>query len=202
MYLSRKRERGCRPSQRDLSQAHRAQKIEGMPREPVRQRVLLVSDTHGHVDPRIAALARDCALVVHAGDVGNAAVLETLRDGGATVIAVRGNNDVASKWPGGDRCALDALEETAHIELPGGLLIATHGDRHVPAKRHARLRAAFPDARAIVYGHSHRLLVDDDATPWVLNPGAAGRARTYGGASALILGASSRAWRIERHRFA
>lgn len=164
-------------------------------------RVLIVSDTHGVVDARIAALARECELVVHGGDVGNESVIETLAVGGARVVAVRGNNDVASKWPRGERDALDALDEIARVELPGGVLVATHGDRYAPSARHAKLRAQFPDARAVVYGHSHRLVVDDREAPWILNPGAAGRARTYGGPSCLVLEASARQWRVEPHRF-
>jgi len=164
-------------------------------------RVLLVSDTHGVVDARIAALAQACALVVHGGDVGNASVIETLRAGGARVVAVRGNNDVGSKWPRGEFDALDALEHVARVELPGGALAATHGDRYSPSTRHAKLRAQFADARAVVYGHSHRLVVDDRELPWILNPGAAGKARTYGGPSCLVLEATAREWHIEVHRF-
>jgi putative phosphoesterase len=165
-------------------------------------RVLLLADTHGHIDERIAALARDCDVIVHAGDVGNAAVLDALRAGGASVVAIRGNNDVASKWPGGEHAALDALDDEAHVELSGGALIAVHGDRYPPATRHARMRRDYPDARAIVYGHSHRLVIDDGAAPWILNPGAAGRARTYGGPSCLVLDARAKIWRVESHRFA
>jgi hypothetical protein len=164
-------------------------------------RVLLVSDTHGVLDTRIAALARECDVIVHAGDVGNADVIDALRDGGARVIAVRGNNDVPSKWPRSERRVLEALEDVAAIELPGGTLIATHGDRYIAAKRHARLRAEFPEARAVVYGHSHRLVIDDAALPWILNPGAAGRARTYGGPSCLVFEARPGIWRVDPHRF-
>ncbi|HEX5123738.1 MAG TPA: metallophosphoesterase family protein [Rhodanobacteraceae bacterium] len=164
-------------------------------------RVLILSDTHGLLDVRIGALARDCDVVMHAGDVGNAAVLDALRASGARVIAIRGNNDVASKWPRGERAALDALEDEARIDLPGGTLIAVHGDRYAPATRHARLRRDHPDARAVAYGHSHRLVVDDAAKPWILNPGAAGRARTYGGPSCLVLEARPRTWRVEPYRF-
>lgn len=164
-------------------------------------RVLLLADTHGVLDERIAALARDCDIAVHAGDVGSLQIIETLEAGGAAVFAVRGNNDIASKWPRGERGVAQALEAVARVELPGGLLIATHGDAHAPASRHARLRAAFPDVRAIVYGHSHRLVVDDAQIPWVLNPGAAGRARTYGGPSCLVLEASAKRWRVRPHRF-
>jgi len=165
-------------------------------------RVLLLSDTHGVLDERIAALAAECDVAVHAGDVGNADVLEALRSACPRVVAVRGNNDVTSKWPRGERDALDALEEGADVELPGGVLSATHGDAYAPKTRHARLRAAFPHARGIVYGHSHRLVIDDAQTPWVLNPGAAGRARTYDGPSCLVLYASMKTWRVEAKRFA
>jgi uncharacterized protein len=165
-------------------------------------RVLILSDTHGVVDARIASLARDVDLVVHGGDVGNANVIATLEEGGARVVAVRGNNDVASKWPRDDAHALLDLADVERVDLPGGTLVAVHGDRHAPRQRHAKLRAEFPDARAIVYGHSHRLLIDDAATPIVINPGAAGRARTYGGPSCIVLDASQKEWRFEAHLFA
>lgn len=165
-------------------------------------RVLLISDTHGALDGRIEALAREAELVVHAGDVGSAAVLERLRAACPRVIAVRGNNDVASKWASADLPELRTLEESVEIDLPGGVLAATHGDRFAAARRHTLLRAAFPRARAVVYGHSHRLGVDDGERPWVLNPGAAGRARTFGGPSGLILRASADSWALEAVRFA
>jgi putative phosphoesterase len=163
--------------------------------------VLLISDTHGALDPRIEALAEDADLVAHAGDVGSAAVLERLRRACPRVVAVRGNNDVASKWVVAEQPQLRLLEESAQIDLPGGVLAVTHGDRLAAPRRHALLRAAFPRAHAVVYGHSHRLGVDDGERPWVLNPGAAGRARTYGGPSGLILHASARVWTVEAIRF-
>jgi uncharacterized protein len=167
-----------------------------------RARVLILSDTHGVVDARIASLAHDADVVVHGGDIGNAEVIATLQAGGARVVAVRGNNDVASKWPRGEENSLATLADVERVELPGGMLVAVHGDHYAPKHRHAKLRAEFPDARAIVYGHSHRLLIDDAATPIVVNPGAAGRARTYGGPSCIVLDAWEKAWRFEPHRFA
>ena len=93
-----------------------------------RLRVLLLADTHGRLDARIAALARECDIAVHAGDVGSRAVIDALRAGGVQVIAVRGNNDVPSKWPHGERDAAGALGDIARVDLPGGVLVATHGD--------------------------------------------------------------------------
>jgi hypothetical protein len=164
-------------------------------------RVLLLSDTHGVLDPRVAELAQDCALAVHAGDVGASAVLETLVAACGRVLAVRGNNDVPAKWRG-SADDLAALPELLDIPLPGGRLVTTHGHRQPARHRHARLRAAFPDARAVLYGHSHRQAQDQDGSVWVLNPGAAGRARTFGGACCLVLEATTAHWRVETHRFA
>ncbi|HEX2796184.1 MAG TPA: metallophosphoesterase family protein, partial [Immundisolibacter sp.] len=122
-------------------------------------RVLLLADTHGVLDPRIAELAQDCALAVHAGDVGASAVLETLAVAAGRVLAVRGNNDVPGKWLG-PAADLLALPERIDVPLPGGTLVVEHGHRHSATRRHLRLRAAYPGARAVLYGHSHCLAQD------------------------------------------
>lgn len=167
-----------------------------------RVRLGVVSDTHGMVDPRLATFLDDCDAVVHAGDIGNAAVLTALARRDRPVVAVRGNNDVPAKWPRGEGRALRALPLAAWVELPGGALVVMHGDRVVPAtRRHALLRRLYPTARAVVYGHSHRLRVDQTELPWVLNPGAAGAARTYGGPSCLVIEARADAWRVDVMRY-
>jgi putative phosphoesterase len=165
-------------------------------------RVAILSDTHGVLDPDVAALVAACDQAVHAGDVGNAAVLAALKPRSGNVVAVRGNNDVAAKWPASDGEVLQRLPGEAMLDLPGGRLMVVHGHRagSGPA-RHERLRRAYPTARAVVYGHSHRLVCDTERLPWVLNPGAAGRARTYGGASCLVLVVEPEGWRLEVHRF-
>jgi hypothetical protein len=171
-----------------------------MPMSPVR--VALVADTHGFLDPRIAALVGGCDIALHGGDIGSAEVLSQLQPRGGRVYAVLGNNDVAHKWPDGQRELLVSIPWEAHVALPGGELVLVHGHRLSAARRHQRLRARFPHARAICYGHSHLLADDRDEIPWVLNPGAAGRARTYGGPSCMVLIASETQWQVEQHRFA
>lgn len=164
-------------------------------------RVLLLSDTHGVVDPRIAALSHGCDHVVHAGDIGSGMVLAALQPRGQ-VIAVRGNNDVSDKWPPSEAAMLERLPNEAELALPGGLLVVVHGDRAgAAARRHLWLRGRYAAARAVVYGHSHRLCIDDASRPWVLNPGAAGRSRTYGGPSCLMLEAGIDGWQVEPMRF-
>jgi putative phosphoesterase len=164
--------------------------------------VCLLSDTHGVLAEPVAELVRACDIAVHAGDIGGAGVLQALEPRSGRVIAVLGNNDVAGKWPVADRALLTDLPTEAELDLPGGLLRIEHGHRVNPvASRHARLRRRHPQARAILYGHSHRLSCDLETRPWVLNPGAAGYSRTFGGPSCLLLYAGSRSWRIEPHRF-
>jgi hypothetical protein len=166
-------------------------------------RVLLVSDTHGEVDARIAQLAMQFDVVVHAGDIGDAQVLKCLRPPAGKIYAVRGNNDTPQKWGSGACALLRTLPDEVTIDLPGGTLIATHGDRvQLAAQRHERLRCLYPHAKAIVYGHTHKIACDQSARPWVLNPGAAGRTRTYGGPSCLVVEAGPRAWRVRTLRFA
>lgn len=188
--------RDCRPDTKTHVADHNDA---GCPHRIVR--VAIVADTHGVLDPRIAEVVRECDCAVHAGDIGGASVLAALRPAG-TVVAVRGNNDSPAKWAEDDRDGLEKLPVEATLELPGGPLIVVHGDRLVPAReRHERLRRQYDQARAVVYGHTHRLLCDQGETPWVLNPGAAGRARTFGGPSCLVLHADRRTWRVEALRF-
>lgn len=164
-------------------------------------RVAILSDTHGVLDARVARVVGGCDLAVHGGDIGNAAVLAALTPRSGRVVAVLGNNDVPHKWPAADQHLLDALPFELAEDLPGGRLVVVHGHRTPAKDRHARLRRRFPDARAIVYGHSHRLVADQEAEPWVLNPGAAGRERTFGGPSCMVLSAAHDHWSVAVHRF-
>lgn len=148
--------------------------------------VTIVSDTHGTIAKGILDLIECADLCVHAGDVGNASVLKRIEALGTPVLAVVGNNDVPGKWPVSDHEVLNQLPDQHVIDLPGGRLCVEHGHRVNPAqRRHAKLRAKFPEAKAVVYGHSHRPVSDRETRPWILNPGAAGHARTYGGASCI-----------------
>jgi uncharacterized protein len=168
---------------------------------PVSVRVALLADTHGQIDSRVAEVVAACDLALHGGDVGGAWVLRALQPRGGRVIAVAGNNDVPRKWPASEHDLLAHLPEVAELALPGGTLTLVHGHQTPARGRHARLRACYPGARAVVYGHSHRLVADLDAEPWVINPGAAGRERTYGGPSCVVLTAAESGWHLELCRF-
>jgi putative phosphoesterase len=114
-------------------------------------RVAVLSDTHA---PRrwkfcpaaVAKRLRDADLILHAGDVCTAAVLDELSTY-APVHVVLGNNDGADVAAWG---ALPALE----LDLDGLAVVMLHDSG--PAKdRAARLRRQFPQAELVVFGHSH-----------------------------------------------
>ena len=169
---------------------------------PEASRVAILSDTHGRLDPRIAGVVACCDCAVHAGDIGAAAVLAALRPLMNTVVAVLGNNDVAEKLDAQDWTMLREMPIEARLELRGGLLVVVHGHKAGPAsRRHAWLRSRYPAARAVVYGHSHRLACDQTQAPWILNPGSAGLTRTFGGPSCQVLTTGGRRWMIETVRF-
>ena len=74
-------------------------------------RVGVIADTHGQLRPEAVTALRDCALILHAGDIGRAQVLEQLRDVALRVVAVRGNVD-SGAWSAG-------IPDRAEIEVAG-----------------------------------------------------------------------------------
>lgn len=163
-------------------------------------KVAILSDTHGFVWPQIIETVQQCDYAVHAGDIGGAFVLDQLVPK-QQLLAVRGNNDQPCTWEQDEHGVLETIEHAAELELPGGTLAVVHGDKAGRvSERHQNLRKQFPGARVIVYGHSHQLTVDKQHATWVLNPGAAGRARTYGGPSWMVLSATVNEWELETFR--
>ena len=167
-----------------------------------RFRIALISDTHGQLDPRIVKVVARCRVAVHAGDIGSVAVLDALAQSDRRVVAVRGNNDVASKWDPEEHARLERIPWEAVLSLPGGRIAVTHGHQIVSVdRRHGWLRERYPDARVVVYGHTHRRCIDRSARPWIVNPGAAGRNRTFGGPSLIAVDVDGSRWRLRTVHF-
>lgn len=131
-------------------------------------RLGIISDTHGMVRPEVWEVFAAVDHILHGGDVGDAEVLVDL-NAMAPVTAVYGNVDgpeLRAKLP-----------KVATIRLDGFDIVVTHGDQFgtpTPAK----LYEAFPRADIIVFGHTHRPLLElVDKTVTVMNPGGAGAAR-------------------------
>jgi putative phosphoesterase len=113
----------------------------------------------------VAAWLREADLILHAGDVCTAAVLDELAQY-APVTAVAGNND------GPDVAAWGAAA-TAVADIDG-LRVAMIHDSGPAAGRLARLRARFPVADLVVFGHSHIPLdaASADGGFRIFNPGS------------------------------
>ena len=122
----------------------------------------VISDTHGLLRPEVVAALRGSDLILHAGDVGKAEVLEALR-AVAPTTAIRGNVDTAI-WA-------TALPATEVISVDGLELYMLHDRAALDLDPRA---AGFA---AVIYGHTHRPGAEVRHGVLYLNPGSAGPRR-------------------------
>ena len=124
----------------------------------------LVSDTHGLMRDSLFVALAGVSQILHAGDVGGREIIDALSTI-APVLAVHGNVDpLDGILP--QRVALDA----------GGLSIhVSHGDE-VGSPTPGKLLARY-SADVLVFGHTHRPLIERVGNRLVVNPGAAGPRR-------------------------
>jgi uncharacterized protein len=131
-------------------------------------RLGLIADTHGKFRPALHDVFAGVDRILHAGDIGAAEILDEL-EMLAPVTAVYGNVDSA--------IMRRRLPQVAAIELDGFRFVVTHGDQFGSPKPDG-LKAAFPDADVIVFGHTHQPLIRDlPDFSVVINPGSAGPRR-------------------------
>ena len=131
-------------------------------------RLGVISDTHGMLRPTVADLFRDVDRIVHCGDVGSPHILDQL-ELLAPVSTAYGNTD------GFDVRARST--KVVRLVCEGRVTIALHGDQ-LGMPTPTALMDEFPDAEIILYGHTHKPLIEhlgDSVT--VMNPGAAGAVR-------------------------
>jgi uncharacterized protein len=131
-------------------------------------RVVVLSDTHAprrwkSCPPVVAGWLSGADVILHAGDVCTAAVLDEL-SGYAPVHAVLGNNDA-------EDVAAWGAEPTLQLEL-GGLRVAMIHDSGQAIGRLRRMHTTFPSAELVVFGHSHIPLDESDGSLRIFNPGS------------------------------
>jgi len=129
-------------------------------RKPLR--IGVISDTHGLLRPEALAALAGADRILHAGDVGDPAILDALRQI-APVCAIRGNVDVAGA------CA--ELPPTEAIELAGKLFYLVHSVHDLD------IDPVAAGVAAVVSGHSHQPSVERRDGVLYLNPGSAGPRR-------------------------
>jgi uncharacterized protein len=131
-------------------------------------KVAVLSDTHAPshwkaCPPEVARRLAGVDLVLHAGDVCQATVLEELA-GFAPVRAVFGNNDTpdVAAW---------GAPETLRLDLDGLAVAMVHDAGPAPG-RPRRMRDRFPGAELVVFGHSHIPLDLAGDGVRIFNPGS------------------------------
>jgi uncharacterized protein len=125
-------------------------------------RVGLISDTHGLLRPEATAFLAGSTHIVHAGDVGDPAILDALA-AIAPVTAIRGNVDTDA-WAA-------RLPETTRVTIGDVAIYVVHDLAALDLKPHAQ------GIRVVVYGHSHQPSVAERDGVLFVNPGSAGPRR-------------------------
>lgn len=125
----------------------------------------LISDTHGLLRASVHEALAGVDMILHAGDVGGSDILDELRII-APVQAVFGNTDPVDD---------PELSESLVTQAGGVAIRVVHG-HGLGSPTPAKLVAEYGEP-VIVYGHTHRQLIQRIAGQLVINPGAAGARR-------------------------
>jgi uncharacterized protein len=122
----------------------------------------VISDTHGLLRPQAVTILRGSSLIIHAGDVGHADILDALRKI-APVVAVRGNID---RDPSTSQLPLTEL-----VQLDGRTIFVLHDLNDLGLDP---LSAGF---QVVISGHTHRPKAAKKDGVLYFNPGSAGPRR-------------------------
>jgi uncharacterized protein len=132
-------------------------------------RIALLSDTHlprgrRRLPDRCVEELRSADLILHGGDIATVDVLEEIERIGPPVLAVLGNVDEPALIDRG-------VPLTREVEAEGARIAMIH-DAGPALARWERMRARFPDADVVVFGHSHIPLHEDRDGFQIFNPGS------------------------------
>jgi putative phosphoesterase len=130
--------------------------------------IAVIADTHLPRGRR--RLPEECVrriaaadLVIHAGDFSSVSAYEEIAAIGPRLVAVHGNVDEPAlrEW----------LPERELVEIEGARIGVVH-DAGAARGRLGRMRRAFPDTGAVVFGHSHLPLLERERGFQIFNPGS------------------------------
>ena len=130
--------------------------------------IAIVSDTHmpkgrRELPKECVRICRESDLIIHGGDFMKASVLEMFKGFGPPLVAVHGNVDSKDlrNW----------LPHTTTVEVESVRIGLIH-DSGQKKGRLARMRALFPEHDAVVFGHSHLPLHEEEDGFQIFNPGS------------------------------
>ena len=124
-------------------------------------KLAILSDTHGLLRPEVAEHLKTADAILHGGDVNKPGIVDQLKQY-APLYIVRGNND--KEWA-------EQLPHDLTITLGGVTFYMVHNKKEVPAD--------LTGIDAVVFGHSHKYLLEErDGVLW-LNLGSCGPRRFH-----------------------
>ncbi len=122
----------------------------------------IISDTHGLLRPEAVEVLDGSDMIIHAGDIGDRHIINEL-EMIAPVAAVRGNMD-SGGWA-------HNFKMGEVVDINGHLLYVVHDLGRLD------LDPASANIKVIIYGHSHRPVIQEHKGILYINPGSAGPRR-------------------------
>ena len=142
--------------------------------------IAILSDTHGLLRPEVAEHLKTADAILHGGDVNKPGIVDQL-ERYAPLYVVRGNND--KEWA-------EQLPHDLTITLGGVTFYLVHNKKEVPAD--------LTGIDAVVFGHSHKYLLEErDGVLW-LNPGSCGPRRFHQEITMMMAEVENGTLRVEK----
>ena len=143
-------------------------------------KLAILSDTHGLLRPEVAEHLKTADAILHGGDVNKPSIVDQL-ERYAPLYVVRGNND--KEWA-------EQIPHDLTITLGGVTFYMVHNKKEVPAD--------LTGIDAVVFGHSHKYLLEErDGVLW-LNPGSCGPRRFHQEITMMMAEAEDGTLRVEK----
>ena len=143
-------------------------------------KLAILSDTHGLLRPEVAEHLKTADAILHGGDVNKPGIVDQL-ERYAPLYVVRGNND--KEWA-------EQIPHDLTITLGGVTFYMVHNKKEVPAD--------LTGIDAVVFGHSHKYLLEEkDGVLW-LNPGSCGPRRFHQEITMMMAEAEDGTLRVEK----
>ncbi|MCH5338502.1 MAG: metallophosphoesterase [Acetatifactor sp.] len=141
-------------------------------------KVLIVSDTHRKNENYFVAVEREKPdMVIHCGDVEGSEYALT-EAAGCPVYITLGNNDFFSNLP-----------RELDLDIGPYKVWVTHGHNYYVSmgSEHIRREALIKGVDIVIYGHTHRPVVDQSGKVIVVNPGSLSYPRQEGHRPSYVL---------------
>ena len=143
-------------------------------------RLTILSDTHGLLRPEVVKYLKTADTILHAGDINRQEIVDQLRQY-APLYIVRGNND--KEWA-------EHIPHHLTVTLGGVSFYMVHNKKEVPAD--------LSGIDAVVFGHSHKYLQEEQGGLLWLNPGSCGPRRFHQEITMMMAEAENGTLRVEK----